>query len=537
MSRIQTIEPNYHQKQQNRNVIPTMPRRNQNSVDFKGQYWEKLTPELRRTLREESAPQMGFIKRKVKDLSLFLTDHQGEVQTQLGNALFTTTVAPVIIGFNPFADQDEKTKKYTALRQPVSAASAVSLGVAMTMGLDKFWIKLANDGNMKNLDLRISPTEDYLKSKFKSEYNAKRKAGIEELKKFMDQYEPDLEDLDKKVEENKFKGGKATKEYFRACRTKYISDKQGERKELFAKLISENPDNIKMENGIIKINGKEVEIKSKIKGKDTVKLFKDKIPNLQTQEELNEYLKDNNLHNKKMSDFLKDEFKFEFFENGEFKPNSVKQKLDQVKAIDFLERLGLVEKGKLTSEELNKVLSEQYQQDKVIPEINKISNNGENAKSFATALGKDTTRNIHRHSGDSIAKAKNMSLGQLLRQLDYINDDGIKVKDFQNLMSSKVTKALDTFKNHLKDLEVGKKDGKAVKLVSKTLKDFSKNIMTNKAGKLGSHFKVFKDVMGVVTNLPTAVISCYVLNWAYPRFVSAFFPSIAKDDSKKGGNK
>lgn len=527
MSRIQTIEPNYlqrKQKQQNQNVIPTMPRKNQNPVDFKGQYWEKLPQELRRTLREESTPQMGFIKRKVKDLSLFLADHKGEVQTQLVTALFTCTVAPTLIAFNPFTDQDEKTKKYTALRQPVSAASAVSLGVAMTMGLDKFMTKIGNEGFIKNLDLRINPADDYLKSKFKSEYNAKKKAGKTELEAFMKKYEPKIEDFDTKTEQNKFKGNKATAEYYRACRSTYVSKKQSERQELFAKLISENPDNVKVENGIIKISGKEI--------------FKDKIPNLQTQEQMNEYLQENSLHNKKMSQFLKDEFKFEFYDNGEFKPNSVKQKLDQVKAIDFLERLGLVEKGKLSAEELNKFLGEEYQDRKVIPIIKKANGiSNESATEVAHAFGRDGTRNIYRHSGASIAKAKNMSLGQLLRQLDYIDDNGVKIKDFQGLMNLKVNKVLDKFQGHLKDLKVGEKDGKPIKLISKTIKDFSTNIIKNKAGKIDKYFGAFKEYIKIGANVPMAIVSCYVLNWAYPRFVDAFFPSLSKDDSKKGGNK
>lgn len=524
MSRIQSIEPNYRQKSQSTNVIPQMPRKSQNSMSFGGEVkvltaaedlakkkLQDFEKSVIRTVVQKTNERTGWFGKLCNKLGR----DDSEIQTQYINAVFTSTLAPAFIAFNPLSKQDKKTKEYTALRQPISAIIAISGGVAMTEVQNRYMAKLASEGHIKAFDLRLAPhKKDYLKHKFNKEYSK-----ATDKKAFLESCNP--EELDPGKE--KFEGNKPTKVYKAACLEGYAKKINKNRQAIFTKLISESPDNIKIENGIININGKAIE---------------EKIPSIHTQEELNDYLKENNLHNKKFSAFLKQEFDFEFYENDKFKPSSMSKKLEEVKAIDFLERLGLVEKDKLSAEALNKFLGEQYQDKNVIPKVKGY--NTEEATEFIHAIGRDTTRNNHRVMGESIVNNKNLTLGQLFRQLNYKNDDGVITEKVQKLMDLDVKKVMEKFsttKDHLLGLIIDKKDGKEIKIESKKTIDFATNIIKNKAAKASGEFKNFTKYSGIFFNLFTSAITCTVLNWAYPRVVAAVFPSLVKSDAKKGGNK
>ena len=49
----------------------------------------------------------------------------------VGNGIGTAFVAPIFIAFNPIAKQDPKKKKYSAMRQPISAIIATAMGFAI----------------------------------------------------------------------------------------------------------------------------------------------------------------------------------------------------------------------------------------------------------------------------------------------------------------------------------------------------------------------------------------------------------------------
>lgn len=217
---------------------------------------------------EASKSVNGELPKGLKKVCKFLSDNDGEVQNQVINAIFTTTLAPLMIWKNPFSKKSEKDKAYSALRQPISAAIAVSGGLAATLGINKAFDKLANEGYIKSLDLRMSPNESYLKSQFNSELKKAKKAG--NVTEFLSKYG---------VEE-----GKATKENLRAALGKYTETAKAAREKVFQTLMTEAPENLKAEGGKIFAKGKQIA---------------ENIPNMGNQKQLESFLSKFNVKNMK----------------------------------------------------------------------------------------------------------------------------------------------------------------------------------------------------------------------------------------------
>lgn len=495
MSKIQTIQPNFQPAAQAR-------LKKQNSPSFSGGA-AATVDELATMVARGARPVEKGARKGITNLSRFLDDGKGEIQNQLINAAFTTTFAPLFIAFNPFTEQDSKTKKYTALRQPVSAAVALLCSMPLTKGFNEWVGKLGTNGLIPGVDLRMSPEKGYLEKQFKKEY---KKAG--KTVKFLEDQGPkpafDVE---------KFKGGneasgKVTRRYKNAARDAYVKAKQDASKEIFTKLIGDNKNNLSLETA---------------KG----------IPGFETQEALDNYLLKNNLHNKTFGQFLEDEFKFELYKggvlDGQFKPTTLNKKLSEVKAIDFLTKMGLVEGGKIGEEELAKMISFDRQEEKLVKPLEKqfapnAFTDKNSAKILADSISSQAARISQLNSGETEPKAK---LHQLLNRFGYIDDK----EKLQKLADKKMSEVIPEFAEKLKN-------GKLKNFVySEDLKDYAKNIIEHKAKLLGDNIDVLKKYSGILVNVPILIVSCSILNWLYPRFVEKFFPSLVKDDKVKGGNK
>ena len=433
-------------------------------------------------------------------ISRLLAKHNGELQNQMINALFTTTLAPAFIAWNPLSKQDEKTKQYTALRQPISAAIAILGGFPITAMVNSYMNKISSEGHHKSIDLRIQPDIGYLKDRYKKEN------GIIN---------------GQKVDLNK-----------------YIEIKQSENLNLFTDLIMEKPENIRIDEHtkIISVLKKDVQ-NDKL---TWVKMGHD-IPNLGKQSELNNYLTSNNLHKIKFSDFMRDEFKFEFFNDGIIKPHTINDKLQSVKAMEFLRRLGMVTKKDFNESDLNKLLSIARQRSTTEEEIKSaikpkaFKPNG--LQKFIEAFAKQSARITQGYLGEQVYRSESITLGQLFARFDY------NEANLQKLMDGNMINILNEIKKQFNRADKNKFN------TANIIQDFAKNIMHNKIAKTASYFKNYKTFVGIFANLFTTAVTCTVLNWAYPRIVERLFPNLVKDDKasneqkpktqtvQKGGNK
>lgn len=503
MTKIQGIQPDYQIASKLSNSQPKFA--HQQSFGNSSNTTDELVKEVVKTIDKK----MGWVGK----LSAFLSETKGEAQTQLINAVFTSTLAPFFIAFNPFSKQDEKTKEYTALRQPISAGIAITGGLAMTSAVDKFMSIIGSEGHLKGIDGRFSPDKDYLKDKFNKAYKAAPNKSV-----FLASCEPEKYSRD----------GKSEREYKKDCREGYIKKQQEIRKNLFTKLISEKPENIQVDEKtkIISI------VDAKTKRVINANIAQD-IPHLTTQKELDAYLKDNSLYNQTFGAFMKEHFGMEAHKDGSIKAFSFEKKIGIINAKEFLEKMGLFKDADV--EEIHKATSMVRQvktEDSIKKSFNPKALNRGGESELASGLGKQMTRMIQGVVGEAEANEANMTLNQLLERLDMLKEGkDARHSSIQHLLDQPMSKVLDDFTQKFVKAKVeGFKD-------SKGIAEFARNIIEHKAAKFGKDFPNYKGFTGIFFNLFMTMVTCTALNWSYPRIVEALFPSLVKDDAKKGGNK
>lgn len=425
-----------------------------------------------------------------------LAEKKGEVQTQIITNIFTCTLAPFVISHNPMTKQDQKTKNYAAWRQPVSAVIALSGTLPLTLLLNNYISKMYSEGYNKTIDLRPVPDKGYLKNLYK---HANDKTG-----KTLDQWS-------KEFKERRLK--------------------------TFTTLLSEDPNNISIEDGVIYASdpktGKKIELERNI-------------PNLSTEPELKAYLDKNNLHRRTMGNFLRDEFHFEFHEDGSLKTEIAKRKISEVMAMDFLRTIGLID-DKVTEADLLRTIMED-RQIKDAPAYAKEHNITEDQAIRAQAiLGKQEARSNQMAIGEVLGKSETLSLGQFLHQvgikLDTTKKDDEKLED---LMKMKMVEGLKKFRAIFSGQKREGGEG-TLKGFEKeiSLDTFIKRMLERKTGKLHNYSASDKYVVGMVVAAMITAFTCTVLNWVYPRFMERFKPELVGNNSepkklpeeKKGGLK
>ena len=75
-------------------------------------------------IAEEAAKEVnGELPKGLKGICKFLSDNDGEVQNQIINAIFTTTLAPLMIWKNPFSKKSEQQGIYKSRQESPLATS------------------------------------------------------------------------------------------------------------------------------------------------------------------------------------------------------------------------------------------------------------------------------------------------------------------------------------------------------------------------------------------------------------------------------
>lgn len=432
----------------------------------------------------------------------WLAKNESEIEKQLINALFTATLAPLVIGWNPFSKQDEQTKKYMAVRQPISAGVAIAGGVLLTSPIESWFSNRCAQGGIKGLDLRMTPDKSILAKQIRKEDPYYHKGAI-----------------------GKWFLSKAQKEKLE----KDVEARQKEIKEFFASLISEDPNKIKFADGKVKIDAEGVKPRA--------------IPNITNQTQLDAYLEKHSLHKRSFGDFLKETIGLELFDDKTIKPGAWKEKKDNLSAMEFLRKIGISgnatevkdKTGKnviFDENHLRKTLGRYRQEEITVPEIEKAigKDTFKNLKDFVQALIKESVRNDQMIAGKD-GHAETATLGHLLHRIKVRETTSV-----ESLMKDNVATALNSFDELFKNYEIENYKADA------GIKDFAKNIIANKADILSKNFKAYKDYFSIGSNLIIVAATCTALNWIYPRFVETFLPSLVskseqKPENVKGGNK
>lgn len=518
MSKIQTIQPNYQPAAQAR-------LKKQNSPSFAAVVPASLADDLEKAVLLKVGEKVDKKLGKTGWVSQKLSDTKGELQTQLINNLFTATLAPAVIAWNPISKDDKKTKYYSAWRQPISVATAMLINFPLTMLCNSYISKLSSVGAIKSLDSRVDPDKDYLKGQFSAELKElkKNKKSADEIKAFLESSNNAAKDK-KYTGSDLFKsdGITPTKKYAKACTEGYINKAKSDRKALFGVLFGEHPDNIIFNNGVISVKNADGSLKDL--GKN--------IPGFEKAEELKAYLKENNLYEKNTRDFMKETFKFEFFEDGEMKPSINQDALGKTKAMDFMRKFGIFESDNVTEKDLKEIMANLHG-DKSVSELESSFGDLKSPEKAVKTIGKMVSRGSQSEVGEGFSLLEKISLKQLFHNLGYKSKDG----SLQELMDKKMSVAQLEIAEKIKIQAKKYSNDKMSKYMeSKTIKDFAMNVLANKIKTVSKNFGNYKAYFGIFTNLFILAATCTALNWVYPRFMEIFLPDLA-DAKKKGGNK
>lgn len=487
------------------------------------------------------------ITTRVMTISDFLAKNEGEVENQAINAVFTSTLAPLMIAFNPYSDKPKKDKEYLAWRQPISAVIALAGGLPATVIINNIISKWGSEGSLKSYDMRIAPHKDYLKKDFDAVYKKAKNNNT------LTTFENEI-GLDEEAKAMRDSGFNLFKKLFykaslKECYTKMV---QKEATEFFAEVISAPEGQVAIRDGKVAILDKNGNIKNKkVKnsaGEEISVSLSRKIPNITTQSELDEYLKHNSLYKAKFGDFLKEQSIFEFYSNGKLKPDSTEAKLMKIKAMDFLRSIGFVDKKEGFGEaELTKIMGIKRQIDQTVKGLD-VAYSGctskPNLEILSDTFGQQAASISRTHQGAVEAGKETYTLGEFFHRLGYEGKNAKGEDQLQELMKKSTFEVLNEIADKLRNVPVTEKPGKkdvVEVLKNKQLIDWAKNIMTERAAKAGENFKNVMKFSGLGANIFITMATCTILNWAYPKVVKKIAPHLLVKDQPsekvKGGNK
>lgn len=458
----------------------------------------------------ESLPHAKTIK-AMKSLEWL----KGEIGGILITALGTGLVAPIFIGFNPFVKapknatpeqkkENENTKLYTAMRQPISAALAIVFQASIQKYIDKGLDKVFNNPKISkyartNLDQQELNTETYIQSKVKK---AMKKDG---------ETKPSLIKslFSKKAKEQR----KAYVENFNA-KVESIQDEQ--------------VDNIArkfQETGKINIGERYLGWRS------TSKLVNDQIDS---------YIQDARALQKTPEKIAK------YINRAELLTNKKNEAHIRNIFSQISEQNVTADVQKLLAKENNPDIKTLLQEILNKPEdlrYSRVQRTLQRIDCIKTMCGGEFTRDKYKNAlverngilADRIVELTGAKLDTKTADQKAVKEAIEKIaqqcsfKDVEGSIQRSVLCDTDTFGKDLSEI------------TKKVYKDITKGYKKLVENNYKSWNQFTKIGVGVFITLP---ITCTALNWVYPRFMDIFFPSLSGTDEKKpeqaqkiGGNK
>ncbi len=409
---------------------------------------------------------------------------KGEIGGILITAVGTGLVAPFPIAYNPFVkakkgatDEEKKdienTKKYTAMRQPISAILAILFQVSALKPIDNVLDKFINKPEFAKL-WGVTFDQSAINSKSYIEKLAKKKIKAENPSVKGKEYE-ELLNLTKKEIENEQITNTAKK--FQEAGKLMVGERTLDNKHL-AELVNLQIDDYIKDAKALKINNEGLSFYS-----NRAKVL------MENEAYLKEIFKNTPQDITKTSDFIKELLAKE-------KNSDVKMLLEEILARPADIQNSRIERTLSRIENIKKMCGGEY--------------------SYSKYLDAMTTRNAKL---DNIitdfmhAKIKNPELATE----SFIKETIEKTTeichfDNSNKLLETILHDTDTFSSNKEKLA-----SKVHKDITKQYKEFIRN-----------HYKgmnqLIKIIIGVFITLP---ITCNVLNWVYPRIMDKCFPELA----------
>ena len=427
---------------------------------------------------------------------------KGEIGGILITALGTGLVAPVFIGFNPFVkppknatpeqkEENNNTKLYTAMRQPISAVLAILFQASVQKYIDKGLDKVFNDPEIAkiarvNLDQSILNTETKVKDDIAKEMRKEGKTKPSAIKALFSKTAKEKRnaytaEFDSRVKTRQEDQLKKVAEAFQEKGMIEIGERHISHEKI-AELVNKQIDEYikdarklqKSAEGIIPryLDRADILIKNKKKLREIFEPIR--VKGTVTAEEIDTLIAQNK--DNPSVKLLLEEIKAK---SPDLQVHRIKRTLDRIDTIEDLCG-GL---GKYDRETYRKALIER---NNILEEV--ISQLSEHKIKDPKAADADVIKS---------------TINEIAKVCDFSKRD----KNAQEVL-----KNTDTFGNEIKDLTK-----KVFKDIATKYKDMVKNNYTswNQFTKIG---------VGVFITLP---ITCTALNWVYPRFMEIFFPKLA----------
>jgi hypothetical protein len=452
----------------------------------------------------------SFEKKLYKIMTAVSDYAKGEVGGIVINSIGTGAVAPWFIAFNPLvkakpgasAEEKEelsKTKKYTAMRQPVSAALAILIQVGVQKPIDKYLQNVTNNPEMSNF--------------FKGW--VLNQASLQ----------------DEKYITRQINNGKIP-----LLAGESVSDAVTRiKKEQVDNIINSLKNEGKIKMGNFDINDKAI-----------AKVVNNRI------DDYIAFARDQQIDDTHFRKYVVRSA--ELWENRE--------KLNEILGREALDKLPKLENGNIDPKELKKYLREQRKQAPNI-EVKRILN--EIIQDMPSTRESFCSRTLERIPKIEEACGKKYSMDAYRNYLRDFNAAyetkidalaGLKIQDVENAKPETIKETIKKlveicsfkddksgkFSKIFRDNGIFKPESKFEELESKVYNDVVSSYKEFVGHKYGIFKQLSKVAVGVAVTLP---ITCYALNWVYPRFMDIFFPSLGKSNAKakaepsgnQGGNK
>ena len=471
--KVDKIQQNYQNYQNRSSYVST------NREAYNVSFAAKKPPKSLTDRITELLPGKGAIK-FMKSLEWL----KGEIGGILITAVGTGLVAPFPIAFNPFvkapkgASEEEKkdlenTKKYTAFRQPISAALAIAFQVSALKPIDKFLdIIFNNVEHSKYFGIEID--QSAINSKSYVEKLAKQKIRDQKGSLNKEDYKALLEQTKKDIEKSQIND---VAKKFQETGKIMVGERSLDHKSL-AELVNSQIDEYIADATKLKIDN------------DKLSYYSNRAKTLiENESHLRELFKNAPKDETKITDFVKNLI------SKEGNPE-VKELLEEI-----VKRPANVQHSRMM---------------RTLDRINTIKSMCPGGYSYEKYIDAMTTRNAK--LDNIITEFMHTKIKNPEAASDIVIKETIeKITetchfDKSNKLMNTILHDTDTF-----DFSKEKLSGKIHKDITKKYKDFVRN-----------HYKginqIIKIIIGVCITLP---ITCNVLNWVYPRVMDKFFPELA----------
>lgn len=426
---------------------------------------------------------------------------KGELGGILITALGTGAVAPIFIAFNPFVkapknatkeqkEDVENTKKYTAMRQPVSAVLAVLIQTSILKPIDKGLEALFNNAKYaKNLWLSLDQSslskKSYIKKQIKKEMKAEG-VSFENKKAFE-------KELDTRVEAKLDAQITQTAEKLKKTGQIHVGDR-----------IVDNQTTAEVLNKVINDYIKDAR---KLRTKDAgLEFYKQRASILMNNEEtFRQMFKDLPSSGAEIAEYLKNE--------------SIKTKNPDVQLI-LQEIINAPEN--LRASRCQRTLER-------IDTIRRTCDNNFTPELYLEkmkATNKELDKIIRNLKASRIKEAKNATEETIKQTIEKVAS--YCQFDSSDLRLKNKFQETETFQTNVNDL------------LKKIYKDVTKGYKEVIERRYKGFNQISKIAIGLCITLP---VTCTALNWVYPRFMDLCFPKLSgkkKDNAqevKNGGDK